>query len=909
MERRQSRRSKEDAGPPQTNLPWGIDNSEMQPSSLMSLTDDKLARFALGHQKKTKFQKEREDREAKKRQADEEAARIYATFVASFDNEDEIKGKAFVRSGAHADKGDTRTRGAEYRLQGKKEAVPFVLERNVSEMDKMLHEIKQKDAEQMKRRDEAQVINRPKKRRAIDDFLEEMKERGPVSVSVEGLGMSKGSFDTGDPETTNLYVGNLAPTITEEVLKAEFERYGEVCSVKIMWPRSEEERARRRNCGFVSFYERRDADEARVNLDNKQLEGQPMIVGWGKAVKVPSRPRNLVSSKILENSVLPPRTTSNVSNLFVKSAEVPIIKIEMPTDQEVKWRVDRLARYVASDGLQFENIVRMREANNEVYKFLFKPDSAIGLYYRWRVYSFAMGDDEHSWRSKPFQMTLDGPVWYPPKTSSTSFRQEFLSTSPKRSSRQRRSRSYSRSRSRSICPNPERLSRKSRSRGRYRSRSSSASPDDRKMGRRSRRRPRKCRGRSRSRNRRSRSCSSDISESKRRYCRPRFRSRKNDQWRQKNDCDISEERRRSDAQREDRQEYVENEEQLLTGQQIARARNMKRGRERCRLSNQDYDSFKNLLEKLTLERESVKKAMGFALDNSEAAVDLVYIIFDSFKESTSSGLMLVGLLYVTSDILYNSSAAVKNASLFRTTFQECLPEIMDILRMAHKNILGRMSANAMKERVTNVLTAWENWSLFPPAVLVGLHATFLRREEEDDYIAARNLRFDDITDSEIERLRKTCRQSGIVATGGVKQLLARLQWLKEFTSPTTQASSKTTIAADNQVCTDVTVNQAGLKSDSSNAVSIDLSESSKEKKEDTFLVKTLLDKDLDGEPIEEENDTVGSFVDEGVLGDEALDGEPLDGRDSAEGDFDGESLKSDDLDGPFDKEEMNGKPF
>lgn len=46
-----------------------------------------------------------------------------------------------------------------------------------------------------------------------------MKERGPAPVSVEGAAMTKGSFDTGDPETTNLYVGNLAPTVTEEVLE------------------------------------------------------------------------------------------------------------------------------------------------------------------------------------------------------------------------------------------------------------------------------------------------------------------------------------------------------------------------------------------------------------------------------------------------------------------------------------------------------------------------------------------------------------------------------------------------------------------------------------------------------------------------------------------------------------------
>lgn len=40
-------------------LPWGMAKKEMQPSSLASLTDDKLARFVIGQQKKTKFEKVR----------------------------------------------------------------------------------------------------------------------------------------------------------------------------------------------------------------------------------------------------------------------------------------------------------------------------------------------------------------------------------------------------------------------------------------------------------------------------------------------------------------------------------------------------------------------------------------------------------------------------------------------------------------------------------------------------------------------------------------------------------------------------------------------------------------------------------------------------------------------------------
>lgn len=38
-------------------LPWGIEEEDMEPGSLHSLTDDKLARFVIGHQTKTKFEK------------------------------------------------------------------------------------------------------------------------------------------------------------------------------------------------------------------------------------------------------------------------------------------------------------------------------------------------------------------------------------------------------------------------------------------------------------------------------------------------------------------------------------------------------------------------------------------------------------------------------------------------------------------------------------------------------------------------------------------------------------------------------------------------------------------------------------------------------------------------------------
>lgn len=47
--------------------------------------------------------------------------------------------------------------------------------------------------------------------------------------------------------------GNLSPDINEEILKKEFGRFGNLASVKIMWPRDDDQRRRGRNCGFVAY--------------------------------------------------------------------------------------------------------------------------------------------------------------------------------------------------------------------------------------------------------------------------------------------------------------------------------------------------------------------------------------------------------------------------------------------------------------------------------------------------------------------------------------------------------------------------------------------------------------------------------------------------------------------------------
>lgn len=177
--------------------------------------------------------------------------------------------------------------------------------------------------------------------------------------------------------------------------------------------------------------------------------------------------------------------------------------------------------------------------------------------------------------------------------------------------------------------------------------------------------------------------------------------------------------------------------------------------------------------------------MGFALDISEAAEDMSEIISSCFTDPNRNvsytPLNKVAHLYLISDILYNSSAPVKNASLFRTNFQNTLPLILDHLRHIHQQISGRMSANLMKEKILSVLNAWESWSLFPPLYLSGLKATFLLSEEtKKDKCSDKNIEPESDFNESIATLRRECRFAGLVTTGTKDELQRRLSMLKTF---------------------------------------------------------------------------------------------------------------------------------
>ena len=83
---------------------------------------------------------------------------------------------------------------------------------------------------------------------------------------------------------TNIYVGNLAFTATDEDLRSAFEQFGEVTSVSIIQDR---ETGRSRGFAFVEMADGEQAKEAIENLDGASISGRNVKVNEAR----PREPR------------------------------------------------------------------------------------------------------------------------------------------------------------------------------------------------------------------------------------------------------------------------------------------------------------------------------------------------------------------------------------------------------------------------------------------------------------------------------------------------------------------------------------------------------------------------------------------------------------------------------------------
>jgi len=426
----------------------------------------KLKSFPVG---KNVFKKQKEEKDAKKKIDELAAAKVFEEFKASFEDPGKA-GKTFVRgqiinpeSGqlTASNEAGSLYAPASKLVETEKQDTPKSLS-TIEKLTKKKEKEKKKSIlelfrEELKRSQEDREI-RQKLRKAGQLTSAAALSAAPSSSAApapavaptestpatqddfhvaEFEGIYQGSHDTGDPLTTNLYVGNIHPKMNEEMLCQTFGKFGPLASVKVMWPRTEEERARNKNSGFVAFMKREDGARCLEEMKDSEIMGYKIQIGWGKAVALPPNPIYVAPNQKEEEEAKFPDPPSGLpfnaqqsnkySSLLGKPGEVmcqdekfgdklykSLVRVVIPTDENVLRLIHRMIEFVIREGPMFEAMIMNRELNNPMYQFLFDNQSPAHIYYRWKLFSILQGDSPETWKTEEFRMFLGGSMWKPP---------------------------------------------------------------------------------------------------------------------------------------------------------------------------------------------------------------------------------------------------------------------------------------------------------------------------------------------------------------------------------------------------------------------------------------------------------------------------------------------------------------
>lgn len=448
-----------------------------------------------------------------------------------------------------------------------------------------------------------------------------------------------------------------------------------------MWPRTQAERGRKRNTGFVCFMNREDAEAAMeaCNEADPFNVGRLLMMRWGKNVKKNIRQGTGGGTSIhplqqdnsnpestfmqeRDSDELSLRTDGFPTMIEVKGNQENIdlskairydpathsenaIRVEAPSDPDRFHFISTVASFVAKDGSQLEQKLIETERGNPEYDFLVHESSSIGkvradhIFYRWRVYAFCQGDTFSNWRTEPFVMFHpNGRFWIPPPldrkaSSEEKEKNEERSESIRRQKDQRAERVHN---SKELMT-----------------------------------------GRQIERARNSR----------------RKVTRHNSNW--------------------------------DSGTQ---------------LTTEDRDRFNWLVrKKLTISRASICSAMAFCFEKSGAAQEIAVLLKDTLMDDAPhvSVDMRIARLYLLSDILFNSQQpGVKNAFIYRDALEKMAPDIFTSLGRHGSGQIGRMTLNKLSTAVSNVLGAWTEWSVYNPTFLDELEARFAGKEIKTESVQA-----------------------------------------------------------------------------------------------------------------------------------------------------------------------------
>ncbi|KAK9813604.1 hypothetical protein WJX73_010245 [Symbiochloris irregularis] len=81
------------------------------------------------------------------------------------------------------------------------------------------------------------------------------------------------SVDRSDPSNANVYVGNIAPEVSDAELRRHFQQFGNILEVKSY---------RKGSYGFVQFEQHVEAVHAIVGMNGQVVGGKPLKCSWGR---------------------------------------------------------------------------------------------------------------------------------------------------------------------------------------------------------------------------------------------------------------------------------------------------------------------------------------------------------------------------------------------------------------------------------------------------------------------------------------------------------------------------------------------------------------------------------------------------------------------------------------------------
>ncbi|KRZ24845.1 U2 snRNP-associated SURP motif-containing protein [Trichinella pseudospiralis] len=291
--------------------------------------------------------------------------------------------------------------------------------------------------EELKKAQEERIVRRR--------MREQMQDQLGVTISPDSDGSldnpyTKGNYDF-DPNTSNLFLSNLSFSVSENEIRELFGKFGPLASVKVLWPRNDEDRHKNRLTGFVAFMTRKDAQRAFTALKGVILHGQEIKLSWGKPVSIPVYPV-YVPDAMMKLIAPPPRSglpfnaqprqkdrdafiwplPENLMEpddpvqrkIWRKMIKNAVVKVVIPTDRPLLCIIHRMIEFVVREGPLFEAMVMAKESKNPMYSFLFDNTSAAHTYYRWKLFSILQGDSPAKWKTKKFRMFQNGSIWQPP---------------------------------------------------------------------------------------------------------------------------------------------------------------------------------------------------------------------------------------------------------------------------------------------------------------------------------------------------------------------------------------------------------------------------------------------------------------------------------------------------------------